>query len=93
LEHERTRDSKGKRNRRIGQVNFTAICFVAAVFFWLIKDKNETEPFLCSVESSGKKEAATLGRTTDLRIIAETAIPRSTTELQQLMKHNSAYSQ
>ena len=30
-----------------------------------------------------KNEAATLGRTTDLRIIAETAIPRSTTELQQ----------
>ena len=31
-----------------------------------------------------KRKAATLGRTTDLRIIAETAIPRSTTELQQL---------
>ena len=34
-----------------------------------------------------KKEAATLGRTTDLRIIAETAIPRSTTELQQLVEN------
>jgi hypothetical protein len=33
-----------------------------------------------------KREAATLGRTTDLRIIAETAIPRSTTELQQPME-------
>jgi hypothetical protein len=32
-----------------------------------------------------QKEAATLGRTTDLRIIAVTAIPRSTTELQQLV--------
>ena len=34
-----------------------------------------------------KKEAATLGRTTDLRMIAETAIPRSTTELQQLVEN------
>ena len=33
-----------------------------------------------------KRKAATLGRTTDLRIIAEAAIPRSTTELQQLIK-------
>ena len=40
------------------------------------------------VTSKSKRKAATLGRTTDLRIIAETAIPRSTTELQQLVKHN-----
>ena len=32
-----------------------------------------------------KKAAATLGRTTDLRITDRTAIPRSTTELQQLL--------
>jgi hypothetical protein len=36
-----------------------------------------------------QKEAATLGRTTDLRIIAVTAIPRSTTELQQLVENES----
>ena len=38
------------------------------------------------VTSKSKRKAATLGRTTDLRIIAETAIPRSTTELQQLIQ-------
>jgi hypothetical protein len=41
-----------------------------------------------NIDVPSKREAATLGRTTDLRIIAETAIPRSTTELQQLIKHD-----
>ena len=36
-----------------------------------------------TAKARAKKEAATLGRTTDLRMTAETAIPRSTTELQQ----------
>ena len=41
-----------------------------------------------SIGQKDKNQAATLGRTTDLRIIAEAAIPRSTTELQQLVENN-----
>ena len=48
-------------------------------------DSRQDQVFDGSHDKQTKSEAATLGRTTDLRMIAETAIPRSTTELQQLV--------